>query len=137
MWVVLLGASLFLLSFVNSKYDQITLKKISVDFNADYKHDFITKKEVKEHLSDIGLQIDESLKKDIDLNRIENIFSNHPGVKKAEVFFINKNKGGSRTFFVGLSMSTNLGKLVDILSFVDILSASRFFLVAAFAKKVP
>ena len=89
MWIVLLGASLFLLSFVNSKYDQITLKKISVDFNADYKHDFITKEEVKEHLSDIGLQIDESLKKDIDLNRIENIFSNHPGVKKAEVFFVN------------------------------------------------
>ena len=89
MWIVLLGASLFLLSFVNSKYDQITLKKISVDFNADYKHDFITKKEVKEHLSDIGLQIDKSLKKDIDLNRIENIFLNHPGVKKAEVFFVN------------------------------------------------
>ena len=48
--------------------------------------------------------------------------------KRIKMFFLNKNKGVSRIFFVGLSMSTNLGKLVDILSFVDILSASPVFL---------
>ena len=89
LWLVLLGSSLVLLSFVNGKYDQIVLRRISIDFNANHTHDFITKNEVKEQLSNIGLKIDFSQKKNIDLDRIENLFLKHPGVKKAEVFFVN------------------------------------------------
>ena len=62
-WLVLVGSSLFLLSFVNGKYDQIVLRKISIDFNSNHTHDFITKNEVKEQLSNIGLKIDFSKKK--------------------------------------------------------------------------
>ena len=48
LWLILLGSSLILLSFVSGKYDQIVLRKISIDFNINHTHDFITKKFNKE-----------------------------------------------------------------------------------------
>ena len=60
-WVLSLGGSLFLLSFVSENHDLIMLKKISIHFKNDpkYEYEFIRKEEVKERLSDIGLTINE------------------------------------------------------------------------------
>ena len=44
LWLILLGSSLILLSFVSGKYDQIVLRKISIDFNANVGFEYRTKK---------------------------------------------------------------------------------------------
>ena len=66
-WVLSFSGSLFLLSFVSKNHNLIVLKKISVDFKNEHPYKFITKKEVLERLSDIGLKISISRKKEIDL----------------------------------------------------------------------
>ena len=88
-WVLSFSGSLFLLSFVSKNHNLIVLKKISVDFKNEHPYKFITKKEVLERLSDIGLKISISRKKEIDLARIEDLMFQFSGVKSAEVYFSN------------------------------------------------
>lgn len=80
---------LILLVFVDSSYSAIPCVAPEVNITQDGGHHFITEESVKEQLSNIGYSLDGQKYGEIEVNRIEDVIENTPGVKNAEVYKLN------------------------------------------------
>ncbi len=88
-WVLFLIGTGFLLSFANSSYDNIKLENSVINIDKTNGHSFITEKEVRQILNDIGVKLNGEHKQQIDINRIENLLMEHSGTKNVEVYCFN------------------------------------------------
>ena len=91
-WAIVLVAWLILSGFVNNKYHELLLDEIEVSFEEGNVHEFITKDEIMDILASTGIVSGLTLRNKLDLFILESKFLNHPGVEKAEVFFVNNGK---------------------------------------------
>ncbi len=106
-WSLLFFGAVILLSFVDSSYQTIQLKKINVNIDQSDGHSFITKTQVIRTLSDIGV-IENGEKVDaLDCNRIEKVINEFSGTKNAEVFFYN-----SGDLFINIKQRTPIARVL-------------------------
>jgi cell division protein FtsQ len=91
-WVIVLVAWLILSGFVNNKYHELPLDEIEVSFEKGNVHKFITEGEVMDMLSSSGIVSGVTIRNEFDILKLESKFLSHPGVEKAEVFFVNNGK---------------------------------------------
>ncbi len=88
-WSAFALVVIILLVFVDNSYSAIPCAVPSISITQEDGHHFITEESVKEQLSSIGYPLENQSYKEIEVERIETVVANTPGVKKAEVYKLN------------------------------------------------
>lgn len=88
-WSAFTLVVLILLVFVDNSYSAIPCATPKVTISQDGGHHFITEESVREQLSNIGYSLTNQVFEDVEVNRIEEVIENTPGVKSAEVYKLN------------------------------------------------
>ncbi len=107
-WLTILIIWIFSSAFVNKSYQKILLSDIEINFISNNQHNFITKQEVKDILSSLGLVKGVASRGNFDIKLIENKIFNHPAVKKVDVFFVNNGK-----LVINIEKRTPIGRVIS------------------------
>ena len=93
-WSAFTLVVLILLVFVDNSYSTIPCVASKINITQDGGHHFITEKSVLEQLSNMGYSLSDQEYSEIEINRIEEVIKNTPGVKKVEVYKLNNGTVG-------------------------------------------
>ena len=107
-WIALLSIWIFSSAFVAKSYQKIVLSEIEINFISDNQHKFITKIEIKDMLSSLGVVKGVALRETFDIKFLEKKIFDHPAVKNADVFFVNNGK-----LVINIRKRTPIGRVIS------------------------
>ena len=107
-WLGLVSIWIFSSAFVTKSYQKILLSDVEINFISDNQHKFITKSEINDMLSSLGVVKGVAFRESFDIKFLEKKIFDHPAVKKVDVFFVNNGK-----LVINVKKRTPIGRVIS------------------------